>query len=186
MPSTPTASETHTAGSPGPRIGHAVKPYVSPASPRAPVRMPARSKPRAATGLRDSGTCRAVTASTSAAIGTLIRKMYRQLPTSTSQPPRNGPSAPPMPPSPDQAPIARARSARSNEASRMASAPGVSSAPPTPCRTRAAISVSMFGASPHSSDATANQLTPTRKIRLRPNRSPSDPPSRISAARLSA
>ncbi len=34
-----------------------------------------------------------------------MRKTSRQLADSTSQPPRNGPSAPAMPPSPDQAPI---------------------------------------------------------------------------------
>ena len=36
----------------------------------------------------------------------------------------------------------------------MARLPGVSSAPPTPCSARAAISVSTFGASPHSAEAT--------------------------------
>jgi hypothetical protein len=73
-----------------------------------------------------------------------------------------------MPPSPDHAPIALARSARTNDASRIASAPGVSSAPPTPCRTRAAISVSTFGEMPQSSDAAANQPMPTMKTRRRP------------------
>jgi hypothetical protein len=40
----------------------------------------------------------------------------------------------------------------------------------------------MFGASPHSSDAVANHTTPMMNTRRRPNRSPSEPPSRISAA----
>ena len=46
--------------------------------------------------------------------------------------------------------------------------PGVSSAPPTPCRARAAISTATFGASPHSSDAIANQMVPTTNILRRP------------------
>ena len=67
----------------------------------------------------------------------------------------------------------------------IASDPGVSSAPPMPCTTRAAISTRTFGARPHSSEAAANQVTPIRNTRRRPNRSPSEPPSRISEARLS-
>ena len=89
---------------------------------------PARAGPRPAT--------------TTAASGRLIRKTSRQDHASTSQPPRNGPTAPAMPPSPDQAPIARPRSAGTNDAEMMARLPGVSSAPPTPCRARAATSVS--------------------------------------------
>ncbi len=41
-----------------------------------------------------------------------------------------------------------------------------------------------LGAIPHKADATANQTTPTRKIFFRPDRSPSDPPSRMKAARV--
>jgi hypothetical protein len=40
----------------------------------------------------------------------------------------------------------------------------------------------MLGASPHSDEASANQTTPIRNTRRRPARSPSEPPSRISAA----
>ena len=50
----------------------------------------------------------------------------------------------------------------------MARLPGVSSAPPTPCRARAAMSTATFGASPHSSDAIANQTVPTTNIFRRP------------------
>ena len=97
----------------------------------------------------------------------------------------NGPAAPAMPPSPDHAPMARARSSGRNELCRIARLPGVSSAPPMPCKARAATSVSMLGAIPHSSDATANQVTPMTKTRRRPNRSPRDPPSRINEASVS-
>ena len=62
----------------------------------------------------------------------------------------------------------------------MARLPGVSSAPPTPWATRAATSTAIVGATAQSSDAMAKTTTPAWKIRLRPKRSPSDPPSRIS------
>ena len=63
--------------------------------------------------------------------------------------------------------------------------PGTSSAPPMPCSTRAATSSPVVGASPHSSEAAANQTTPTRKTRRRPYRSPSAPPSSTSEASAS-
>ena len=43
----------------------------------------------------------------------------------------------------------------------------------------------MFGASPHSAEASANQTVPIRNTFRLPNRSPSEPPSRISPARVS-
>ena len=61
-------------------------------------------------------------------------------------------------------------------------APGVRSAPPTPCRIRVATSTPTLGAMPHSSDATANHAVPMRKIRLLPRRSPSAPASRMNEA----
>ena len=67
----------------------------------------------------------------------------------------------------------------------IASEPGVSSAPPMPCSARAAIRNSMFGDNPHRAEATANQTTPSTKIRRRPNRSPSEPPSRMNDASVS-
>jgi hypothetical protein len=53
-------------------------------------------------------------------------------------------------------------------ASMIARLPGVSSAPPTPWSARAKISMPTFGASAHSSEAAANQITPTTKMRRRP------------------
>ncbi len=50
----------------------------------------------------------------------------------------------------------------------MARLPGVSSAPPTPCRARAAISTPTVGASPHSSDAAANHTMPIMNSFRRP------------------
>ena len=90
------------------------------------------------------------------------------------------------PPSPDQAPIARARSVETNDAWIIARLPGVSSAPPTPCSAREATRTSALGASPQASEAAANHTTPTTNTRRRPNRSPSTPPTRMNAASVSA
>ena len=148
--------------------------------------MPATSSFLTAVGSALSGTCRTETHTTTAASGRLMPKIQRQVVTSTIQPPRNGATAPAMPPRPDQAPIARPRSVPLNVAWMMASDPGVSSAPPTPWNARAALSTPIVGATAHSSDATANQTTPTRNTRRRPNRSPSEPPSSRNAASVRA
>lgn len=156
--------------------------HVRPARPRAPSTAPTTSSPWAACSSQVSGTSRTARTTTTTASGTLIRKTHRHDAASTSQPPSNGPAAPAIPVRPDQAPIARARSARTNTACSVARLAGVSRAPPMPCSARAAISVPTSGARPHSSEATANQTAPTTKMRRRPYRSASDPPSRISAA----
>jgi hypothetical protein len=50
----------------------------------------------------------------------------------------------------------------------IASEPGVSSAPPIPSSARAAISIWTSGATAHSAEAAANQITPVTKIRRLP------------------
>ena len=60
------------------------------------------------------------------------------------------------------------------------------SAPPTPIRARLAISRSMVGARPHSSENTPKIVAPIKKIRLRPSRSASRPPVTISTPNTSA
>ena len=115
-----------------------------------------------------SGTCLAAMAMTTAASGRLMKNTSRQDTASISHPPRNGPIAVATPPRPDHAPMAAIRSSSANEACRMARLPGVSSAPPTPCRARAAISTPAVGATPHSSDAAANQTMPITNTLRRP------------------
>src|SRR5262249_26916926 len=83
---------------------------------------------------------------------------------------------------PDQAPMARERSSSRKEASRIARLPGMRSAPPMPWSARAAMSASSVQASEQSTEATPNQRTPMMYTRRRPYRSPSDPPSSMSAA----
>ena len=155
--------------------------YVVPASATETSAAPLMSKRLGASGSKVSGTLRCATTTVIAASGTLMRKIQRQDAYSISQPPTNGPIAVEMPASPDQVPIARPRSATTNAPWIIARLPGISSAAPTPWRIRATISSSGVGASPHSTDAAANTTVPSTKIRRRPKRSPSEPPSRISA-----
>ena len=115
-----------------------------------------------------SGTCLAAMATTTAASGRLMKNTSRQDTASISHPPRNGPMAVATPPRPDHAPMAAIRSSSANDACRMARLPGTSSAPPTPCRARAAISTPTFGATPHSSDAAANHTVPMTNTFRRP------------------
>ena len=134
---------------------------------------------------RDSGTWRRVVHATTAATGTLIRKIDRQLPASSSHPPRKGAIAADTPLNPAHVPIARVRSPGWKVASMIARLAGVISAPPIPCTARAAMSHPMPGAAAHSTDARVNQPSPARNTRRRPQRSLSEPASRISEARVS-
>ena len=59
---------------------------------------------------------------------------------------------------------------------------GFMSAAPKPCTTRAAIRPVSLVESAHAMDESVKMARPTRKIFLRPKRSPSFPPSRMSAA----
>ena len=113
-----------------------------------------------------------------------MRKMSRQSPICTSQPPTKGPTAEATPVSPDHAPIARARSSSWKLACRIARLPGVSRAPPTPWATRPATSSSRVGAAEHSAEARAKSTTPAMNTRTRPNRSARAPLSRINAERV--
>ncbi len=75
-------------------------------------------------------------------------------------------------------PIAFARSAGSvNRAIISESATAETTAPPTPCTARAAISIPWPVASPHAAEAAVNSAIPARKSRRWPNRSPRRPPS---------
>jgi hypothetical protein len=116
--------------------------------------------------------------------GTLIRKIHRQLPASSSHPPTKGAIAADTPLNPAHVPMACVRSPGWRVASIMARLAGVISAPPIPCTARAAMSQPMPGAAAHATEARVNQLNPARNTR-RPQRSLSEPASRISEARVS-
>src|SRR5699024_10060334 len=101
---------------------------------------------RAGAGLRYSGTSRGATISSTTMTGTLIRNPdpHQRAPSST--PPTTGPSAIPTATLAVQIPIARVRSVGSvNRVRISASVEGISVAPPTPIRDRAAMSTSGVG-----------------------------------------
>jgi len=86
----------------------------------------------------------------------------------------------------DHVPIARPRRSSGNDAPMMARLPGVSRAAPTPWKARAPISASILGARPHRTEAIANTMVPSTKMRRRPSRSPKDPPTSRRDAKTSA
>ena len=97
------------------------------------------------------------------ATGMLRRKIPRQDTASTIAPPTTGPATVAALVQAVQAPIARPASslyvARSS-----ARLPGVSSAPKIPWMARAAISTSLVGAAPASTEAAANPATPMTNV----------------------
>ena len=86
---------------------------------------------------------------------------------------------------PDHVPMARPRSLLPKEALMMDRLPGTRNAAPNPWTERAITSSRMLEASPQPAEAMANKVTPSRNIRLRPNRSPMAPPAKINALRKS-
>src|ERR1700730_4931855 len=104
-----------------------------------------------------------------------------------STPPSNRPSAPAPPPIAPQTANALPRSPGSvNVVVSSDNAAGASSAANTPCSARAAKSTSKLCAAPPIADATANPIAPPTNVRLRPNRSPSRPPSSNTLPKASA
>ena len=87
---------------------------------------------------------------------------------------------------PDQVPIARPRSASPKVALMMARLPGTRKAAPIPCSARPTMSTPGDVAIPQRIDAAVKNMTPKRNTRLRPNSSPIEPPTRISAPRNNA
>ena len=90
----------------------------------------------------------------------------------------------PMPVHAVQSPTARPLSAP-NVARRSARLFVASSAPKMPWSTRPEMSSAVFGAMPHSAEATAKPTTPPTKSGRRPNRSPSAPATMYSEATAS-
>jgi hypothetical protein len=128
---------------------------------------------------------RVASASVTNTNGTLTAKIARQETRSTSCPPMSGPMMNAIPLHAVQEPIAAPRSPWSNAETSSASDPGVSSAPNAPCSPRPTTSTPMVGATAQMTDTAPNPATPIMKIRRSPNRSPSDPPMRISEPSIS-
>ncbi len=115
-------------------------------------------------------------------IGTLIRKIHRQLMPEVSAPPTSGPIATAPPAVPPQALSAIPRSrprylcaSRASEVANMA-------APPMPWTARNAIRNADDCARPHSSELAQKIASPARKTFRAPDRSPSEPAMSSSAA----
>jgi len=146
---------------------------------------PLQSMPGAAFSSRLSGTRKATIAITTIASGTLMMNTHRHDAVCARKPPTTGPTAPMIEANPDHVPIARPRSAPVNVTLISASDSGSASAAPMPCTERATISTITLGASAPPTDAKPKIAIPIAKNFRRPKRSPSAPPTRISAERNS-
>ncbi len=129
--------------------------------------------------------CRRDSITVTAAIGTLMRKMSRQLEMPMSQPPSSGPTTKEMPLHAVHWPIAAPRSGPENVDVITASDAGVRSAPAMPWTPRKTMSVVESGAAAQSTDATPKLATPSVNIRTSPKMSPSEPPTRMSEPSVS-
>lgn len=107
-------------------------------------------------------------------------------PASASSPPATGPSPAAIPPIDAQARTAPARFSGAVVSSSSASDVGISSAAPAACTSRAATSVSTFGASAQPTEARVNTANPVRKTGLWPERSAMRPAGTRSAAKTIA
>ncbi|KAG1481528.1 hypothetical protein G6F53_014142 [Rhizopus delemar] len=95
--------------------------------------------------------------------------MLCQLRCATSRPPSIGPTIREIALHDAHTPIACARALGSGNACVSSdSAPGISSAPATPCTARPASSTGRVVAHPHSAEPTVNNSTPASHERLRP------------------
>ena len=175
-----------TSGAVKSRALDSIKPKTMPPSPTIANVAPRQSTRPFVSSLRLSGTRPHAISNTAAASGMLMKKIQRHENLSTSHPPRTGPIPTAIAVNPDHVPMACPRLALPKLALMSARLPGTSRAAPTPCTPRATMSWVVSGASPHQTEARAKSRTPVEKMRLRPRRSPSEPPTRISAASMSA
>ncbi len=113
--------------------------------------------------------------------GTLMRKIQRQL-DSTSSPPSTGPPPAATPPTPAHIPTAVPRCCGGNTDSASPREVGISTAAPAACSARQAISAGSPGATAHPSDATPNTTSPARNNSRRPMPSAARPAGSSSVA----
>ena len=152
-----------------PSVAADVQPHVPPwtsASARAPVAPASRTAPArsggAVSAARDSRRRRAPSHTVNRPTGTLMTKIQRQLPASTSRPPSGGPSAAATALTAPQAAIAAAHFCGGKAARSSASAAGIIAAAAAPCTLRAAISTPGEVATAQAAEARAKTATPRR------------------------
>ena len=119
-------------------------------------------------------------------MGTLTRKMPRQLQFVVITPPSTGPSAVDTPVIAPHTPNATPRSFPRKLFPSRASDVANMIAPPTPWPLRDRISISGSWARPHSSDPSVKMISPMLNSRFRPYRSASTPEVSSSEARVRA
>jgi hypothetical protein len=108
-------------------------------------------------------------------IGTLTMKIHCQPRPSTSTPPASGPNSVATPAVVPHTLIATPRRSAGKMRVIVDRVCGVSIAAPTPCTTRATISMPIVCDSPHHSDAAVNTASPIRYRFFGPYRSPRRP-----------
>ena len=176
---------TSTSSAPQPDSGWRISASVGPASPRNDSSAPGQSTGGRAPTRSRWGTAMNTTASVARTNGMLIAKIQRHEAASISCPPTSGPTMVAMPDHASQEPTAEPRCAGEKAATITASALGASSAPKTPCATRAPTITSMLGAVAQTSEVAPNPRSPSEKMRRSPKTSPSEPPTRIREASAS-
>jgi hypothetical protein len=118
--------------------------------------------------------------------GTLTKKIHRHDPRSVRTPPSRSPTVPLPAEIALQIARAFARSFASlNVVVMIDSTAGTSSAPPSPCNPRPAISIAGDCAKPLSSDAAEKSTIPAPNTRLRPITSPARPPNSMKPPKIS-
>jgi hypothetical protein len=151
--------------------------YTAVTSEAVTAAAPARSSRGAAVATRALGITTSVRTTTRIPTGTLTRKIQCQLRVSVRMPPRSTPSEPPPEATKPKMPMAFARSVGSVKSVIISErATADTTAPPTPCRARAPISIPCESENPHTADAAVKRATPARNILRWPRRSPSLPP----------
>src|SRR5271154_3007607 len=112
------------------------------------------------------------------AISTLTYRHHRQDSVCVSTPPRSSPTDAPPPAIAPKTPTAWPRGGEpANVTVKSDNADGASSAPKAPCSARAPTSIPKDWANPPIAEAPAKPISPAMNVHLRPNRSPSFPPS---------
>ncbi len=181
----PPSSGTQTIGSLQPWVGCSIRAKTGPPRPAAESRIPSQSMPRNASGSRLSLTACRVSATVTAISGRLTQKIARQESSPIRAPPPAGPSTVAIPVQAVQVPTALPRASPEKVAATIASEPGTSSAPATPCRARAPTRNSSEGATAQRAEQAPKAISPITYIRRRPNWSPRLPPTKSSATRVS-
>ncbi len=130
---------------------------------------------------------RSATIAVGTAIARLTYRHHRHDRAWVSAPPSSSPRDAPPPAIAPKIPNALGRSGESAKVTVSSdSAEGASSAPKAPCRARAATSTPKDCARPPSAEATEKPIKPAMNVHLRPNRSPSLPPSSSRLPKASA